>query len=228
MFDHEIPDDSVAAGEQWNAEPKKRNCGRTGPTSPEGRAASSRNAIKHGACCRTLVLPDESEEAWELVLAHFCKTYLPTEDSLEYDFVLKTAQAEWHRIRAQRNYDSFTCHMQGMATFNWTPDEIKKHDLALRYKTAAERAFQREYRLLEQHYKAHGPKPVKEPVAQETAAPQEPAEENEPDLGPAILFVEDDPNSPTGYTVIERCVPERPPATPQSTSTAPPAAPPET
>jgi hypothetical protein len=43
-----------------NPESEKRNWGRTGPTSPEGRAASSKNAIKHGACAQTLILPCES------------------------------------------------------------------------------------------------------------------------------------------------------------------------
>jgi hypothetical protein len=67
--------------------PAKRNCGRSGPTSPEGRAASSKNSTKHGACSRTLILPGESEEAWERLLARYVRTYQPAEDSLEYDFV---------------------------------------------------------------------------------------------------------------------------------------------
>jgi len=197
MFEEtEIPDQS-----------EKRNCGRTGPTSPEGRAASSKNAVKHGACARTLILPCETEEAWELVLAHWCEIYQPAEDSLAYDFVLRTAQAEWHRIRAQRNFESFMATTEGGSTFNWTPDQIKHHDLALRYKTAAERSFQREFRLLEQFYKAHHPKPAKEPAPKEE---KEQKEEQEPDLGPAVVFVEEDPTSPTGYKFIQRCVPQRP------------------
>jgi len=90
-----------------NLEPEKRNCGRTGPTSPEGGAASSKNAVTHGACARTLILPHESKEEWELVLAHWCQNYQPAEDSLAYDFVLRTAKAEWHRRRAKLNFDYF-------------------------------------------------------------------------------------------------------------------------
>jgi hypothetical protein len=182
-------------------ESEKRNCGRTGPTSPEGRIASSKNAIKHGACSRTLILPCESEEAWELLLSHFCKTYQPAEDSLEYDFVLKTAQAEWHRIRAQRNYDSFMCHTQGLSTFNWLPEQIKRHDLALRYKNAAERAFQREYRLLEQHYKIHRPAQAVPPASAD-AAPQE----LKPQPGANFAFIGEDPDSPSGYTLLREFV----------------------
>jgi hypothetical protein len=176
-----------------NPAPVKRNCGRTGPTSPEGRAASSKNSTKHGACARTLILPHESEEDWEEVLAHWCRLYQPAKDSLEYDFVLKTAQAEWHRIRAQHNFNNFLASTEGGSSFNWRPEQIKQHDLALRYKNAAERAFQRDYRLLEQHYKTHHPKPAKEPA---------PKEEKKVS---SVLFTVEDPTSPGGQRPIQRC-----------------------
>jgi hypothetical protein len=182
-------------------ESEKRNCGRTGPTSPEGRCASSKNAINHGACARTLILPHESEEEWQLLLAHWCETYQPAEDSLAYEFVLKTAQAEWHRRRAQLNFDDCMASTGGGSTINWTPDQIKKHDLALRYKNSAERSFQREFRLLEQFYKAHCPKPAQEPA---------PKEEANGGLGPTVVFTVEDPTSPTGYRELQRCVPQPP------------------
>jgi hypothetical protein len=172
--------------EHSDAEPEKRDSGRTGPTSPEGRATSSKNATKHGACSHTLILPGESEDAWLLLLNRWCQTYEPEEDSLKYDFVLKTAQAEWHRIRTQRNYDVYLYILQGVSPFNWTPDQIKKHDLNLRYKTAAERAFQREYRLLEQHYKVHPPA----------------AQEFDPDNPPSVVFTSTDSPCLPGYTVF--------------------------
>jgi hypothetical protein len=195
-----------------DAEPEKRNCGRTGPTSAEGRSASSKNAVKHGACARTLILPHESEEDWQLLLAHWREMYQPAEDSLAYDFVLRTAQAEWHRRRSQFNFDVFMASTEGGSTINWMPDQIKHHDLALRYKNSAERSFQREFRLLEQFYKAHCPKPAKEP------APPEEKEENgnneqkeDPErLGPAVVFTIEDPTSPTGFRVLQRCVPQPP------------------
>ena len=129
------------------AQPEKRNCGRTGPTSPEGRAVSSKNAIKQRACARTLILPHESEEDWELLLTHWREMYQRAENSLAYDSVLRTAQAEWHRRRAQFNFDGFMASTEGGSAINRRPDQIKHHDLALRYKNSAERAFQREFRL---------------------------------------------------------------------------------
>jgi len=181
-----------------NLEPEKRNCGRTGPTSPEGRATSSKNSTKHGACAQTLILPCESEESWLLLLNRWCQTYQPPEDSLLYDFVLKTAQAEWHRIRTHRNLESVMALTQGRSPFNWTPDEIKKHDLCLRYKTAAERAFQRDFRLLEQFRKLH---PA---VESRPAAPAEPDPKPKPDPKPQarLTVVGEDPTSPTGLTLL--------------------------
>jgi hypothetical protein len=87
--------------------PKKRNSGKTGPTSAAGRAKSAQNARRHGACARTLILPYESPEGWELLLARWHRTYTPEDDSLAADFVLRTAQAEWQRIRTQHSYDDF-------------------------------------------------------------------------------------------------------------------------
>jgi hypothetical protein len=92
----------------------------------------------------------------------------PADSTLLYTFVLKTAQAEWHRLRVQREYDF---HMFGHGSppiAAWQPHGSKNHDLILRYlmrrkplqpagteSTAAERRFQREYRLLEHHWKSH-------------------------------------------------------------------------
>jgi len=194
MRDSEFLDDSPTAAEQCEPaqpEPEKRNSGRTGPTSAEGRATSSKNAIKHGACAQTLILPCESEESWLLLLNRWLKEYQPHEDSLLYDFVLKTAQAEWHRIRAHRNLESVMAFTQGRSPFNWTPDEIKKHDLCLRYATTAERAFQREFRLLEQFRKLH-PSAENRPAAPE------------PKLKPQarLIVTGEDPTSPTGLTLL--------------------------
>jgi hypothetical protein len=136
-------------------EPKKRNSGRTGPTSAEGRATSAQNARKHGACARTLILPMESEQGWLILLSRWQDTYKPLEASLEADFVLRTAQAEWFRLRTQRQYDEFITTTAGQPPYMWTSAQCKMHDLMLRYKNSAERSFQREYRLLEAHYKSH-------------------------------------------------------------------------
>ncbi len=42
-----------------------------GPTTPEGKAASSRNGLKHGLCSRTVALTDEDPVAWEAFGVYF-------------------------------------------------------------------------------------------------------------------------------------------------------------
>jgi hypothetical protein len=142
---------------------QKRNCGRTGPTSEEGRAISARNAIRHGMCATTLILEHENEADWLQLLNTWLDGYQnPAENSLLYTFVLKVAQAEWQRLRIQREYDFFMRNHGHPPVTAWTPWELKSHDLVTRYLTAAERKFQREYRLLEHHWKTHHlPEPKK-------------------------------------------------------------------
>ena len=49
----------------------------------EGKRNSGRslNAIKHGGCSKTLILPHESIGDWELVFSHWCAASRPNEDS---------------------------------------------------------------------------------------------------------------------------------------------------
>jgi hypothetical protein len=90
--------------------------------------------------------------------------------------------------------------LSGFSPFNWTPEQVKKHDLHLRYKNAAERSFQREYRLLEQHFKAHKPKPA-------PPANPEPKPEPEPEPIQRTRIMGIDPNSPTGYVTLREWPP---------------------
>jgi hypothetical protein len=149
---------------------KKRNCGRCGATSEAGRRRSALNALKHGATAKTLILKIESEEGWLIVLNRWKERYQPLENSLEAEFVLRTAQSDWVRMRCSRQYDEFIHSVNCTSPDTWTPEEIKKHDLMLRYRTSAERSFHREYRALEMHYKIHNLLPKPEPK-QEAEAP---------------------------------------------------------
>ena len=215
MHHSEFLDESPTAAEQGEPEqpaPEKRNCGRTGPTSPEGRATSSKNSTKHGSCSQTLILPHEKEECWLLLLNRWLQTYQPAEDSLLYDFVLKTAQAEWYRMRAQINVDCHECSQPGLSPTRWTPNYIKKHDLFLRYKTTAERGFQRTFRLLEQFCKSHPnesrpaePAPAKpaesEPVGKKSPNPNSSSSAKIPPVPPAPSILHEVINGVANTTV---------------------------
>jgi hypothetical protein len=124
------------------AAPQKRNSGRTGPVTPEGRAISAQNSRKHGLCSQTLIQPGETMQDFLVLLKHWCQNYRAAEGHFLFEYVRQAAKAEWFRIRAQRQYNS---------CLEASPDPASKtRALLLRYKTAAECAFQRAFRALHQ------------------------------------------------------------------------------
>jgi hypothetical protein len=162
----------VAPEPAETVEKEKRNSGRTGPTSSAGRAISSQNALKHGSCSRTLILPDEDYDAWLELLDRWQANYVSDNPLLE-DFVLKTAQAEWHRIRCQREFNHYLFGvLDGRHLYEWQDHEKKNFELITRYLTTAERKFQRELRMLEQFYKTHC-QPAKPKKEEEEELPSE-------------------------------------------------------
>jgi hypothetical protein len=70
-----------------------------------------------------------------------------------------------------------------------------------RYKTAAERCFQREYRQLEQHYKAHPPAPPEQTAEEKAAAEAAAAEAAELANYCPVDFTVEDLTSPTGVSL---------------------------
>jgi hypothetical protein len=105
-------------------------------------------------------------------------------------------------MRAQRNLDCHECSQAGLSPAHWTPEYIKKHDLLLRYRTTAERSFQRTFGLLEQFRKLH-PTVENRPAApakpEDGSAASTTEEESEPER--VALILGEDPHSPTGLVV---------------------------
>ena len=52
----------------------------TGPITPEGKARSSQNATTHGATSQQLILPGESQQDFDNLLANLTKEYQPSTD----------------------------------------------------------------------------------------------------------------------------------------------------
>jgi hypothetical protein len=71
----------------------------TGPVTPEGKARSSLNAIDHGLLAKSVILPEENDEAFLHHLQSLRNLYRPTD--YEENFILeKMAVADWQRMRA--------------------------------------------------------------------------------------------------------------------------------
>ncbi len=112
------------------------------------------NALKHGLAAKTLVMPQENAAELHKIFAAWLAEYgNPAEDSVLYRFAEKVAQSDYRRERFDRYYDQ-CLHSISEDLGVWMPGDKLRFDLALRYKTAHERAFQRDYRMLDSHYKA--------------------------------------------------------------------------
>jgi len=69
-----------------------------GPTTPEGKARSSRNALTHGLTAQFHALPGESEEALEDLIAAHQNLHKPV-GALEEDLVRSLAITRWRLAR---------------------------------------------------------------------------------------------------------------------------------
>ena len=69
-----------------------------GPLTQEGKRASSRNALKHGALSSCIVLPGENEQTFQSLAADLFADLRPV-DSTEEDLVEMMAVARWRRTR---------------------------------------------------------------------------------------------------------------------------------
>ena len=107
----------------------------TGPTTEEGKAASSRNHFSHGLCTYDnifFILPFESAEAYSLLRATLLHEHRP-ETEIEHLLVDRMAQHHWLRSRAEA-FES------GCFKEDGTLDD-KRLALFMRYRTSHERAF---------------------------------------------------------------------------------------
>lgn len=75
---------------------------RRGPKTPEGKARSARNAVRHGLRAdRFELLPDEDSEAYLALVETFAEAYRPA-DPVEDRLVVAMARAQWLLFRCDR------------------------------------------------------------------------------------------------------------------------------
>jgi hypothetical protein len=103
----------------------------TGPRTPEGKLASSRNSFKHGLASAQLIIPGEDPAAFDALLTDLLAEHQPANPT-EQLLVLEMAQSYWLTQRAIRFQNQ--C---------FAPEGVNEKRLALflRYQTTHERAF---------------------------------------------------------------------------------------
>lgn len=70
-----------------------------GPRTPEGKAASSRNALRHGLTSQCIVLPNESRESFQALFHQFVDRFAPLDD-IEVGMIEEMAASYWRMRRA--------------------------------------------------------------------------------------------------------------------------------
>jgi hypothetical protein len=122
----------------------------TGPTTPEGKATSSQNATRHGLCSNRLILPDEDPHEWNYLKEGWLYDYDP-QSPTTLGLVLQAAEAQWLLLRARRRYNENEqkLYIEQRDPILWNEQQQKQFDRFTRYRTTAERAFQRALRAVE-------------------------------------------------------------------------------
>lgn len=84
------------------SEASRRNGAQSkGPATPEGKARSAQNSIKHGLDSKTVVLSNESQEEYDDLLGDHLRHYRPA-GPLETDLVHEIAANRWRLRRCLR------------------------------------------------------------------------------------------------------------------------------
>ena len=137
------------------AAPKKR-----GPNTPEGKARSSMNALKHGLRARSFgILPEENKAEWAQHVSDLRAGYGPV-DAAEEKLVTAIAVAMWNEIRADRTLVETMAEIpprrsgRSCGTDLQEPEHARSLGTAIRYMTAAGMATQRAQRAFFHHRKA--------------------------------------------------------------------------
>ena len=131
-----------------------------GPSTPEGKARSSMNALRHGLRARTFaLLPEEDPAEWAQHLADLRAGYGPLDDA-EEKLVTAMAVAMWKEIRADRQEAEVLAAIPPLAEGRPCGGDLQpaEHALslttAIRYASSAGMAVQRAQRAFLAHRKA--------------------------------------------------------------------------
>src|SRR3984957_10635651 len=149
----------------------------TGPRTPEGKASVRLNALRHGLCARTTVLPAENAEEFQQLCADLETEWQPQGRTEQY-LLEQMAVAQWKAARA--------CNME----YNvWdqgalTESRMRTLESVLKQQTRWERAYFKALRELQalQKPRPSQPEPPDSPVETEQPEPESKlSEQSHPD-----------------------------------------------
>jgi hypothetical protein len=122
----------------------------TGPTTAVGQAVASANATIRNGCSEKLVIEGERLEDFHALVASLVDHYQPA-TILEKSLVEDLAHGRWMFWRRQRAFTDIESAVYALQPDEgkWTEAEFKRIALADRYRTNAERSFNRALKNVE-------------------------------------------------------------------------------
>ena len=167
-----------------------------GPKTPEGKAISSMNALRHGMTAKAILLTNENPEAYHKLAEAYYNKFQPADD-VECDLVDEMVIAKWRQRRDWSNEAAlFDLEMDNQTkrvdaeykkidhasryalAFRALADESKALQLAARYETTHSRSY---YKALETLLKLRGESNPSPDEAKPPAGPVEPASPKTPE-----------------------------------------------
>jgi hypothetical protein len=147
-----------------------------GPKTPEGKAISSMNAVRHGITARTLALQNEDQGQFIQILNAYCDHLVPTNQA-EVDLISDMVAARWRLLRIwryqtaildieidaqapdfEKRFEKYDEDMRGASAFSALADRSKGFSTALRYDNHLSRNYVRSLEELRRR-RSKGPKP---------------------------------------------------------------------
>jgi hypothetical protein len=123
----------------------------TGPRTPEGKLASSRNAFQHGLYAKQLVLPGEDPAALDALRQDLRREHQPA-NTTEEILVNELAEHYW-RLRRMRKMEA---RILGTGTLDELERGLRLLPIIQRTMASAERGFHKALAALRQLQKDHG------------------------------------------------------------------------
>ena len=172
-----------------------------GPLTPEGKATSAHNSLRHGLRAKAIVLPGESEEDYKALHAAHVERFQPA-DQVEMELVEAMAVARW-RLRRIANIEThvLTNQMTWNSKHNSSYRELQDDDQRLayvyeqcsghinllsRYESSLNRTFDRALKQLQLLQKSR-PSPAPGFVRQSFEPDTLPSPQSSPSTGGAAL-----------------------------------------
>ena len=135
-----------------------------GPITAEGKAISSQNSLKHGLTSSRVVLPHESQEAYDKLEASLINRFKPADD-LESELVQEMAAARWRLRRIEAMEAALFKKAIKQHEEAGTPDaldiayaevaESKSYRMLVRHAAQLRRAFEKAWKETPTHSGRH-------------------------------------------------------------------------